>query len=65
MTFELFDPAVVRLFVGLVAVVALVGLVGVATLAAPGVRTLARHRTTRRSRRQSLRDYYGHVTHAH
>ena len=65
MTFELFDPAVARLLVGLVAAVAFVGLAGVVTLAVPGVRTLAGHRAVRRSRHQSLRAYYAHLTHAH
>lgn len=65
MNFELFDPAVARALVGLVAAVALVGLAGVVTLAVPAVRTVARHRSIRRSRHESLRAYYGHPTHAH
>jgi hypothetical protein len=65
MTFELFDPTAVRLFAGLVAAVVLVGLAGMVTLAVPAVRSVARHRTERRSRHQSLRAYYRGLTHAH
>ena len=65
MNFELFDPAVARALVGLVAAVALIGLAGIVTLSVPAVRSVARHRTIRRSRHQSLRTYNSHLTHAH
>ena len=65
MNFELIDHTVALALVGLVTAVALIGLAGIVTLSVPAVRTVAQHRSVRRSRHQSLRAYYRHVTHAH